>query len=50
MPGLPMAWNVIVANVSTPFAGANVGLFAASLTVPLSAAGANIHNRHLKEQ
>src|SRR2546423_10080956 len=42
MPGLPMTWNVIVANVSTPFAGANVGLFAANLTVPLAAAGVPI--------
>ena len=38
MPGLPMTWNVIVANVSIPFAGAKVGLFAANLTVPLAAA------------
>src|SRR5262245_33002691 len=42
MPGLPITWNVIVANVSTPFAGANVGLFAANLTVPLAAAGVPI--------
>src|ERR1700675_4068853 len=35
-----MTWNVIVANVSTPFAGVNVGLFAANLTVPVvNAAG-----------
>src|SRR5262245_38539170 len=42
MLGLPITWNVIVANVSTPFAGTNVGLFAANLTVPLAAAGVPI--------
>src|SRR5262249_3817862 len=26
-------------NVSTPFAGANIGLFAANLTIPLAASG-----------
>jgi hypothetical protein len=38
VPGLPTTWNMIVANVSTLVADANVGLFAANLNDPPPAA------------